>query len=326
MMLSVPRSAVGILACTGSLFSLSFAQSDEPILGHIPRISPPYDVWGEMDNALLGALSVNGNVGFSVSEWAPGWVPSTCFEHNWLSSLQAKDFVVYNITYDDCSEPFVLCRHKDSPASLGLIFTSISRIPARMRQWAGNFVAIPTVKPEFGGWQTGGTIVIQNDYWRFPGVMFHEMAHAMDLLKLNAGGWGYFSQTEGWWPMVQADNVLPTEYAATNYIEDFAEIARIFAYDYYVEGGLAALPPPVSQLHNQLSQFANVMGADYKLGQQCTGKVASSSPVAVPVAQFRGSRLKPGPKPNVAITTVPEIHVPPEALNMTPNCTLHVHE
>jgi hypothetical protein len=194
-----------------------------------------------------------------------------------------------------------------------------------MRQWAGNFVAVPTVNPDYSGWQTGSTITIQGDYWRFPGLLFHEIAHAMDLLKLNAGGWGYFSQSEGWWPKVDADNVLPTEYAATNYIEDFAEIARIYAYDYYVEGGLAALPPPVSQLHNQLSQFASLMSADYKLGQQCNAKVASSPPVAVPVAQFRGSRLKPGPKPSIAITTVPEIHVPQEVLNMTPNCTLYTH-
>jgi hypothetical protein len=122
-MLSGPYSAASLLACIGSLFSLSYAQRPAPILDHIPRISPEYDVWGSMDEAVLGALSVNGTVGFTISEWAPGWVPSTCFQHEWLSSLEAKDFVVYNITYDDCSEPFVLCRHKDSPASIGLIFT-----------------------------------------------------------------------------------------------------------------------------------------------------------------------------------------------------------
>ena len=33
----------------------------------------------------------------------------------------------------------------------------------RMRQWAGNFVAIPTVMPQYAAWQSGQTIVVQED-------------------------------------------------------------------------------------------------------------------------------------------------------------------
>jgi hypothetical protein len=56
---------------------------------------------------------------WTTREWAPGWVPNSCWNNGHSDIGDIKDFKVYDITYEDCSEPFVVCIHKNAPVSLG---------------------------------------------------------------------------------------------------------------------------------------------------------------------------------------------------------------
>lgn len=189
----------------------------------------------------------------------------------------------------------------------------------RMRQWAGNFLAIPTVMPQYSAWQSGPTIVVQDTYWASPGLMVHEMVHAMDLLKLGSGlqgGWDYWSNSQVWMDRLPQDGHVATDYARTNYIESFAEIGRIKKYDLVVPGGLAQLQQDQNQIRNQLTLF-NVLYPEL-IQPVCNGKVPSSQLLPVPILKRRGVVAQPGPKPNITVSEVPVIEIPAEVYKMKP--------
>lgn len=191
----------------------------------------------------------------------------------------------------------------------------------RLRQWAGNYLAIPTLKPEFAAWQSGPTIVVQDLYWESPGLMIHEMAHAMDLIKLGSGsrgGWDYWTNQAIWRDQFTEDGHVVSSYAKNNYIEAFAEAARVKAYDLIVPGGLAQLPQDQTLVRHQLNMM-NVIWSELML-PQCSGKVPSSRMVEVPVSRRRrGVNKRNAPKPDVTVSHVPEIKVPAGIYDMEPH-------
>lgn len=192
-----------------------------------------------------------------------------------------------------------------------------------MRQWVGNFVAMPILKPELAAWQTGPTIVVQDLYWESPTLLIHEMAHAMDLIKLGpgpAGGNTYWTDQPVWRDNFDEDGHIATTYAATNYIEAFAETAVLKAYDLLVPGGLAQLPQDSGLIRNQLDMM-NVIFSDFML-PRCNAKVPSSPMKPVPVSRRRRStskRAAAAAEPDVTVSHVPEIKVAAELYKMPPH-------
>ncbi|KAI9148481.1 putative conidiation-specific protein (con-13) protein [Paramyrothecium foliicola] len=277
-----------------------------------------------MNNELKAVLPV---VAHTAIKWAPGWVPSACFLSLYLEDLERSDFEVYNVTYSDCPEPFVVCRHKDTPASPELIFASIGRLRARMRQWVSEFVAIPTIRPQYAAWQTGPVVIVQDEWWELPALMVHELVHVVDLMRLgprsHSGGYGYWSATgeDGTWPRAVAhDGKVLTEYARTNWIESFAVAGEHQEFNSRVGGGLAALGPMYQEVEKQLAYASGYLAPELYYTGQCTQRVQSSNPWPVLAATFKGSIEELGPKPNVTITKVPQINVPEEVYKMKPVC------
>ena len=81
-----------------------------------PYINPVYDIDGQLrlEPALRNALPEKP---YSYAHWNSEFIPDICrdiaidWQHN------PRDIDVFNITYPDCSTPWVLCRHKRSPVS-----------------------------------------------------------------------------------------------------------------------------------------------------------------------------------------------------------------
>jgi hypothetical protein len=40
---------------------------------------------------------------------------------------------VYNVFYEDCDRPWVICRHKDAPMSIEKMIDNFGRLPVRLR-------------------------------------------------------------------------------------------------------------------------------------------------------------------------------------------------
>lgn len=84
-----------------------------------PVVQPEYDVWGTMDAQLKAHMPLTN---YTTELLAPGWVPESCFNGHYLENIQGRDIDVYNVTFADCAEPFLVCRHKNTKATPKQIF------------------------------------------------------------------------------------------------------------------------------------------------------------------------------------------------------------
>ena len=112
-MSSVTINTLGLMA---GLAGLAVGQINKP------SAQPPFDVWWSMDDANRANIPT---VSWTSSHWSSGWIPETCTgaRDGWLSQFSPWDFDVLNVTYSDCRDPWVICRHKQSPLSEQDIFT-----------------------------------------------------------------------------------------------------------------------------------------------------------------------------------------------------------
>lgn len=90
---------------------------------NFPVVKPAYDTYGIINAGLKTAMQP---VKYTAELLEPGWVPETCFNGVYLDGINGRDIDVYNVTFADCDEPFIVCRHKNTKASPDVIFTVCS--------------------------------------------------------------------------------------------------------------------------------------------------------------------------------------------------------
>ncbi|KAH8896619.1 hypothetical protein GQ53DRAFT_639409 [Thozetella sp. PMI_491] len=215
-----------------------------------PAIKPSFDLDGTMETQLRNTLPTHS---FTVTTWAPGFVPQACKTEATSNSVSAADFAVLNVTYSDCADPWVVCRHKDSPVSQTDSLTYFGQIPVGMRQYVRNLIAMPTSSNV--AYTVGAYTVVFGD-WFHIGTMAHEFTHILDTVALTqyvTTPGSPFSNTARWQSQENKDTALPTGYAASSWQEDFAEAGRVALTDMIVSGGLASINPNSSQIAVQVS-------------------------------------------------------------------------
>lgn len=75
--------------------------------------------------------------------------------------LNVSDIEVYDITYDDCIVPWVLCRHKDSPSPLKGLVHTFGQVPVRARQHVRHVNVMPNTDGSiWDGYDQAATIVL----------------------------------------------------------------------------------------------------------------------------------------------------------------------
>ena len=85
-----------------------------------PYPQPEYDVWGHMDTQLRNHMTVTNYTAVLMER---GWVPESCFNGWYMDTISGSDIDVYTVTFGDCPEPSIVCRHRNTPASPEAIFT-----------------------------------------------------------------------------------------------------------------------------------------------------------------------------------------------------------
>ncbi|KAF1963830.1 hypothetical protein CC80DRAFT_498937 [Byssothecium circinans] len=60
------------------------------------------------------------------------------------AGLKAEDMQIYNVTYADCDEPWVMCRHRLSSKADHMAAFQFSMIPVGMRQYIRHAIILPT--------------------------------------------------------------------------------------------------------------------------------------------------------------------------------------
>ncbi|KAK0730227.1 hypothetical protein B0H67DRAFT_652072 [Lasiosphaeris hirsuta] len=216
---------------------------------------------------------------------------------DWLAPFKSADFTVYEVLYNDCDQPFHLCYHKDVSQNtigpIGMIY-NWGLVPIGMRQYVGNAVVIPIPNdPNLPGrtaHQAGPSVVFQEDFFVRWSVIAHELSHSVDMYKSSTPGLR-FSESAEWRTAVGDDSHLSSVYGRSNYVEEFAEIGIMAAYDIGSEGRLPDVEPDWTKVEHQLDFVTKVFGTDLMLGRTgCPAKVGST--YSVPKSDEVGARVQ----------------------------------
>jgi len=102
------------LLALAACFSASYAQ-DGP---NKTAVDPSFDMFGGMSEVIGSHLPFQKYI---VSYWDKGWIPHDCAFHAEAFGYAAADLEAFNLTFPDCDEPWVTCRHKDTKTSISTI-------------------------------------------------------------------------------------------------------------------------------------------------------------------------------------------------------------
>lgn len=212
-------------------------------------------------------------------QWEPGLVPWDCKYHAEQSfQLNAKDIEVYNVTYTDCQDPWVICRHKDSPVDIITIVDTFGRMPVGMRDWVRQAMSFPNPDGA-SAFNDAGNIVFSDVTASNIDVYLHETGHSLDGQgAVNGQPQVTFSGTQPWTDRYNADANVPDNYAQSSMAEDFAQNTVIAVFDTVVEGGFPGVQPNWAAVSQQYSLIKDRV-AGIVPGGTCNRHLAPSNAV-----------------------------------------------
>jgi hypothetical protein len=145
------------------------------------------------------------------------------------------------VQYDDCGEPWTLCRCGDAQIGWDQLIERVGKVPAGSRSYVRGVVA--TQAPGCSGLCFDGNFIrLHGDCDMF--VLMHEVGHAVDD--------GY----PEWQPFIDAinkDSCVPDEYGNTNKVEEFAQMFAMVAGGWFSGN----IPADFSCLKNQFDTLWN---------------------------------------------------------------------
>lgn len=139
---------------------------------------------------------------YNLTLWDAGRIPESCYNITQEPGMVAgicdlRQMDVYNVTYDDCSEPWVICRCSDADEDVDRLATDFGQLPVRARENVRYVVMsenqVVDGNPELEGISlyTQGDLVIYAN-WSSVGLFVHESAHNLDFW-ISGGGEYMFS-------------------------------------------------------------------------------------------------------------------------------------
>lgn len=67
-------------------------------------------------------------------------IPLRCKAVSEKENYSPYDIEVYDVTYSDCSDKYILCRHNQSPTSRSDMFDRFGRLPVGVRDFVRHFI------------------------------------------------------------------------------------------------------------------------------------------------------------------------------------------
>lgn len=230
---------------------------------------------------------------WKATKWGPGWILSDCKSLAKRQNYSVDEIDTYNVKYDDCASPWILCHHRKSPDPLPNFFDNFGRIPVKARSHVRGAIAFPVPK---GSWAFNmadfiSVFNVQNAMEHQMGgfnVLMHETGHSLDHVYKVAGG--QLSKTKEWMDALTADAKVSDGYAATTTAEDVAQMTVITTYDLNVPGHFKKMEPKWKDIKNTLALMTKEQhdAGDLLIpGGTCTARMKNSLPV-----QIAGKRLQ----------------------------------
>ncbi|KAK3331803.1 hypothetical protein B0T19DRAFT_438686 [Cercophora scortea] len=281
-----------------------------------PIISPPFPDNRVQEKDLQKELKPKRWVSM---KWHSGYLPRMCLQHAEINHVDPSKFEVRYVYFEDCVAPWPVCRHVNAKESWRTILQTLGKVPVGMRQYASHIVILAEPHPEHWGAYVMGTVITVFPGSFTLGVLMHEFSHILDLVVLQpyvADLKEYppgtsFSATRQWAEAIGNDTAVPTDYARTNVVEDFADVGRWAISDLVHRGGVGKYTRGWVGFKHQMYVYERLLcNIIFPKKEVCTIRAYDTSdPVAI------GELQDGDAKPNGTLhgTMLNTFVVPPEA-------------
>ncbi|KAJ7189434.1 hypothetical protein GGX14DRAFT_580730 [Mycena pura] len=208
-------------------------------------------------------------------------LPSSCAQYVGAGLECAAGMTAAHVQFEDCGEPFTVCRCADAAMSLATVADRLGRVPVGLRRYAGVLFVMGTTEPGPSAYTLpSGDIHLFGDC--AVDTWVHETMHAFDF-SVDGSGILIQSGSPGWAAALAADTCAPDDYSLTNQVEatwkDFAQVGVLYTYT-LLHGG--TLPPGfvVACMAHQLAFMAALPLFDpmQLFGNDCA--ITNSGPAA----------------------------------------------
>jgi hypothetical protein len=144
------------------------------------------------------------------------------------------------------------------------------------------------------------------------GVIVHELTHILDANALPQLAPGtLYSLTDHFNGAYQKDTYVPTDYARSSFVEDFADVGRISLSEWAHRGILQQTNSNTNKIANQLGNFENRLYNIVYAPKQCTAKVDTTKAVRMSDgSSARSAKFAPLQVGSLEGSDVPEIPKP----------------
>ncbi|KAL8850095.1 MAG: hypothetical protein Q9221_004956 [Calogaya cf. arnoldii] len=201
----------------------------------------------ELDNLQQGLIN-NLKVTPSTREkFKAGWMPKTCMDIANKEKKNPTDFQVWKVKYNDCSEPWIMCYHKDSNQPLDDLINTFGRLPVHTRDFVRHLISVPSSKWEASN--VDGNIVFFGPTLNNLPVHIHESAHSLDSQKAFPAN--QLPKSPQWLQAYEKDSAVLDRYSKETQAENVAQFTVAASYGNNVLGGLEKMVKGFGKVKNQ---------------------------------------------------------------------------
>ncbi|OAA60014.1 Metallopeptidase, catalytic domain protein [Cordyceps fumosorosea ARSEF 2679] len=272
------HSSVITSLAAAALLPAAAATLDKPV------IKPPFPNGGlgSLGPDLMSSLPIAAH---TTTDWDADHLPRDCKTLAQGAGFSPLDVSAFDIHYDDCkAQPWVFCRHKDSPLSKTDMTELFGRLPVRMRQFIRHIIALPGQR---SAGSAGDNIQMNGDCEIT--VFIHETGHSLDSHAFDPKLGVPFSNGKAWTDAYHKDTAVTDDYGRTSQQENFAQETVVSVYDKNVEGGIGKIQPNAQAIRNAYTTLETYIGNIIIPGGECTHRLENSP--SVPKADSARTRL-----------------------------------
>ncbi|KAI1104033.1 hypothetical protein F4804DRAFT_352504 [Jackrogersella minutella] len=249
------------------LFSLAFAADNcsspiaAPNPSALPAIHPSFDFAGDIEKGLAANLKFTPS---RVVNWTDNKMPMDCVKAAKEHNYGPEDFDVFEVHYNDCGQPWVMCRLRDAKVNATTMADVFGRMPLGMRQYVRHVIVIKQKDTgSAAAWNFGDTITLSEDcYLHY--IFAHEISHSLDshveAPHVTKPGQGGLSISLYWAQQFILDDATISEYARTQWSENLAETGIIALYNMVVPGGVFNLKTDPRHVFHQFATYQTYYG------------------------------------------------------------------
>ncbi|KAI5807745.1 hypothetical protein DFH27DRAFT_479070 [Peziza echinospora] len=229
----------------------------------------------------------------SVVQWPQnGQFPGSCVSEA-VNKCPISNVKVYNVTYNDCDRPWVMCRCDDATVSLNRMVTMFGKVPVKSRVFVRHLFGWPDNTPNVAAYAFGSDIGLVGNLFTSTGademfILLHEVGHVLDSALGGVSSSSQFA-TE-----LAKDTCVPRPYSQESVAEDVGDL-NAFIYLQKVNRNAydaANLQWNFSCMNNQLNFIEQKFGQYNVLGGTCPTRVPDSPIVTVTKRSIRGREVE----------------------------------